>query len=193
VITRNIPKTSLALVWGTLAFAAIGCSHELPATRTGQAAGEWTYHLPATKGPYAQLALGSGGSSEAAKTSDDDVANALASLDRSSAAASKPRAVQPAKSQLMAAAQPAQAQPAQAQPAPAAEGASLPSERVTTHEPTQALASLSPTATETQQRYAAREAKAQKLESYKGGDAIVISAGALIVILLIVVLILLLR
>jgi hypothetical protein len=187
VITRNIQKTSLALVWGTFALAAVGCSHELPATRTGQAAGEWTYHLPATKGPYAQLALGSGGSSEAAKSSDADVADALASLDRSSRPARKPIAVHE-KSQPMAA-----NEPARAQAAPVLATDTLPSERVTTPAPSQALASVGPAQAEAQQRYATRAVKDQKLERYKGGDAIVISAGALIVILLIVVLILLLR
>ena len=41
-------------------------------------------------------------------------------------------------------------------------------------------------------RYAEREAQSQKLEQFRGGDAIVITTGTLIVVLLIVILILLL-
>jgi hypothetical protein len=41
-------------------------------------------------------------------------------------------------------------------------------------------------------RYAEREAQNQNLEKFRGGDAIVITSGALIVILLVVILILLL-
>lgn len=76
----------------------------------------------------------------------------------------------------------------QVTPEPAAEVVPAAPEQLATAQVT------APPADDDAQRYAAREQqpKSQALESYKAGDAIVITSGALIIILLVVILVLLL-
>jgi hypothetical protein len=67
----------------------------------------------------------------------------------------------------------------------------LPVAKTTPAEPAVMLATN--TQPDAERRYGEREAATKKLQDFRGGDAIVISAGALVIVLLIVILVLLLR
>jgi hypothetical protein len=185
VITRNKQDIVNIIALSALTFAAVGCTHALPEARHGQAAGEWTARLPTAPGPYAGLAFGKGGSSEPAEVKQDVAAQPmLAKLERP---AQHKQAARVIRHDAVAATEPVIEQPSAPQ-----EATALNAERVTTPD-TNVVASAEPAATSAEERYSDREAQSQKLQQYRGGDAIIISASALVIVLLIVVLILLLR
>lgn len=158
---------------GLITLAAIGCGANLPEPRDSRAAGEWQARLPSTQSPFGELAYGRGGNS--ARTADDDQP-LMAAQPLPKARPVKHVAPKRAPEQQAALALAMPELPAASEPAPAAAPVQL------------AQADLG-----AEQRYATREAQSEKLDQYRGGDAIVISAGALVVVLLIVILILLLR
>jgi hypothetical protein len=172
------------LTLGFFVTAAVGCAANLPETRQGRAAGEWQFHLPATRSAIGGLAFGSGGSAVPA--------------DR---AAKQEQPVQP----LIAAAVPAKSTPrvqrVRHAPAPPVAPVPAPLDTDDSREPPAAAPTttapapmqLAQAEASPEQRYREREATTPKLEQFRGGDAIVISVSALLIVLLIVILILLLR
>jgi hypothetical protein len=184
VITQRSRHIQI-LTLGFFVTAAVGCAANLPETRQGRAAGEWQFHLPATRSSIGGLAFGSGGSAVPA--------------DR---AAKQEQPVPP----LVAAAVPAKSTPRVQRvrhvPAPpvAPEPAPAPLDTDDSREPPAAAPTTAPAPVQLaqaeaspEQRYREREATTPKLEQFRGGDAIVISVSALLIVLLIVILILLLR
>jgi hypothetical protein len=192
VITRNKQQIVTALALSALTLAAIGCSHALPEARDSRAAGEWRYRLPTAPGPYAGLAFGRGGSSEPAQIAEPVASEQpmLAKLERPAQRKQSAHATRP--SQTL-----AKNDMAEKAEQPTQQAAVLDAARVTAPEAPTTVASATPADASADasadQRYAEREAKSQKLQDYRGGDAIIISASALVIILLIVVLVLLLR
>jgi hypothetical protein len=163
--------------------AAVGCA----TTNTkhhGLGAGQWEARLPTTASPIDELAYGKGGSSEPADSSLDglDDPNAVLALATPAPLAKlAPHKAQHRvlpKAKLALASQPAAA----ATPEPVAAPAPQP----------MAAQPVLLAQNDSASRYAAREQRAQKQQDFRGGDAIVITAGTLVVILLIVILILLL-
>lgn len=176
---------TVTLLGATLSFST-GCATG-GAQRHGIPAGEWQARLPTSRSPIDELAYGRGGASTPAQLSSDElVALAAPTPDDvlQPAAAAKVVAVHKsvARRPQLAAAKVEQPVSAVAQPAPAA---------VVTEAPAAPLLASNDVGME--QRYAARDQQASDQKQFRGGDAIVITAGALVVVLLIVVLILLLR
>jgi len=174
-MTRRLIET---LVLGLLTLAAIGCAGSLPEMRHGRAAGEWQVRLPSTPSTFGKLALGTGGNAQPATVREPDATQLLA--------ANKPAAKKHASSRIPQPSAPAvTAETAPASPSPEpmliAKQAEAPTQLASNTEPNPG------------QRYAQREADSRKLQEFRGGDAIIISASALVIVLLIVVLILLLR
>jgi len=162
---------------GLITLAAVGCGANLPEPRDGRAAGEWQARLPSTPSPFGQLAYGRGGSSVRAA---EDEAPLMASAQPLTKTRNAPTHVAPKRAQAKA------QQAAFALAMPELPAASEPAAEA-------APVQLAQADTGAEQRYAQRETQSEKLEQYRGGDAVVISAGALVVVLLIVILILLLR
>lgn len=167
-----------------ISLAAVGCAGQTPQAHDARAAGEWTFRLPQTRSPYADLAVAQGGAPTSLAMVDDALASTPATNPtqpaRKMRAASQPRPVL-AKN----AAQPAPApQPVAAMPEPVAAAPSQPEQ----------LALNTPAATDPNEelRYSQRDQQSQKQREFRGGDAIVISASALVIILLVIILILLL-
>jgi hypothetical protein len=171
------PASLLAIV-----VAAVGCAAQTPAARDAHLAGEWTFRLPETHSPYANLAIGQGGQP-----------STLGLVDEALAATESPkRAVAPAQSKKVPAVQLAKNSPA-ADPQPTAAALPEPAPSVQPAAPEQlALAAPPVTSAGEEQRYAQRESQSQKQRDFRGGDAIVISASAIVLVLLIVLLVLLL-
>lgn len=185
VITRNKQDIVNIIALSVLTFAAVGCTHALPDARHGQAAGEWTSRLPTAPGPYAGLAFGKGGSSEPAEVKQDAAAQPmLAKLERP---AQRKQAARVIRHDAVPATETVATQPSAPQ-----EATALNAERVSAPD-SNVVASAAPASASAEDRYADRETKSQKLQQFRGGDAIIISASALVIVLLIVVLILLLR
>jgi cobalamin biosynthesis Mg chelatase CobN len=172
----------------TLGVAASGCATGGTEAGHGLGAGQWQARLPATQSPIAGLAFGRGGSSERADlaaldsdTPDDVLRPTVTEVTMASKSVAKPAqrrvpsvaAFQPAPAAAVAQ---AETQPQQV-------------EAPVVTEPSQPLLA----ANDVDSRYAQREAQAQDQQKFRGGDAIVISAGAIVVVLLIVILVLLLR
>lgn len=160
------------LMIGMLATAAIGCAANIPQTRDARAAGEWQARLPTTPSTFGKLAYGSGGSSEPSRVVEPESQPLMATATQTKKLAKS------AKLTPRVAAKPAQPEP-------------LPAAKVAPVEPPVLLASNAEP--DPQQRYAERENKAQKLQEYRGGDAVVISGSVLLIVLLVVILVLLLR
>jgi hypothetical protein len=171
------------LALGFFVTAAIGCAANLPETRQGRAAGEWQFHLPATRSSIGGLAFGSGGGSvpadrAAAHEQPDQPLIAAAVPAKSTPRVQRARHVSPPP--LLPEAAPVDTHDSPEPPAAAPTTAPAPVQ----------LAQAEPSP---EQRYREREAITPKLEQFRGGDAIVISVSALLIVLLIVILILLLR
>jgi hypothetical protein len=168
-----------------MSLAAIGCASSNAKPVDARAAGEWTFRLPETRSPYASLAVAHGTEAELAKVTAGD-----AKPDEPLIAAERK-----AKPQRAAHVRPAPAAREPESSQPAAPPAEAP--QVSTDQPQELLALHTPAPASTSagsdaERYAGREANAQKQREYRGGDAIVISASALVIILLVVILLLLL-
>ena len=163
-----------------ISLAAVGCAGQTPQAHDARAAGEWTFRLPQTRSPYADLAVAQGGAPTSLAMVDDALASTPAQPAR------KPRpAPQPRQELAKNAAQPAPVlQPIAATPEPVAAAPSQPEQ----------LALNTPAATDPNEelRYSQRDQQSQKQREFRGGDAIVISASALVIILLVIILILLL-
>jgi cobalamin biosynthesis Mg chelatase CobN len=170
---------TLGVLSASLGLFGAGCATGSDQVRHGVGAGYWeanSLSLPSRQSPIEAMAFGRGGNSEPA--SDMGVDAALASLDS--------RSLQPQ-------AKATNAKLVAAHKAPAVEQAA--------QQPVQATAERSVTAEQpvlvaanTQEsRYASREAQSQDQQKFAGGDAIVITSGAIVLVLLIVLLVLLLR
>jgi hypothetical protein len=178
VITKR-HQHSIQFVLGLLVTAAVGCAGNIPDTRQARAAGEWRFRLPTTQSAVGGLAYGRGGSSEPAVSAPDSQPL------MASANASK-TTVHVAHVRRTNAAPVAAPTPALTDPASTSQPNAAP---IAASEPVQvAQADTNP-----EQRYGERETASKKLETFRGGDAIVIGAGTLVVVLLIVILVLLLR
>ncbi|HET8938113.1 MAG TPA: hypothetical protein VFN67_31940 [Polyangiales bacterium] len=167
------------LLSASLSLLGFGCATGSGDVRHGAGVGYWegrVVTMPSRQSPIAAMAFGRGGSSEPA--SDLGVDDALAALDRSAVA-------QPRAAKLVAETKTAKpvAPPIEQTQAPAAES------RV--HLDQQFPVLLAENTQES--RYASREAQSDKQQKFAGGDAIVITSGAIVLVLLIVLLILLLR
>jgi hypothetical protein len=175
----------VTLLGASLGFST-GCATG-GAQRHGIPAGEWQARLPTSRSPIDELAYGRGGSGTPAQLGSDELA-ALASPAPDDvlqpAAAAKVVAVHKpaARRPQLAAAKVEQPVSAAPEPAPAP---------IVTESPAAPLLASNDVGVE--QRYAQRDQQASDQKQFRGGDAIVITAGALVVILLIVILILLLR
>lgn len=163
---------------GLIVAAATGCAGNISESRHGIAAGQWNVRLPTAQSPVASLAYGKGGNAQPAAAAD------AAQLPLLAAAPLQKRA-QPVVRRSQAAVPTAVTEPVppqvEEQLSPAAPQPSA-SEAVMLAQADEAA----------DQRYSQRQANSRQLENYKGGDAIVITAGAVLVIALIVILILLL-
>jgi hypothetical protein len=182
VITQRSRHIQI-LTLGFFVTAAVGCAANLPETRSGRAAGEWQFQLPATRSSIGGLAFGRGGSSAPAERT---------------ATPEQPTQL------LAAAAVPAKSTPRVQRvrhvPAPPVLPEAAPVDTHDSQEPPAAAPTVAPAPVQLAQaeaspvqRYREREASTPKLEQFRGGDAIVISVSALLIVLLIVILILLLR
>lgn len=164
---------------GLIVAAASGCAGNISESRHGIAAGQWNVRLPTAQSSVAGLAYGRGGNSQRAASADENAQPLLA-------AAPVQKRAQPVVRHTKAAVQTAVSEPVPPQveenlaPAAPEQSASAPV----------MLAQADQTTVD--QRYSQRQANSRQLENYKGGDAIVITAGAVLVIALIVILILLL-
>ena len=181
-MTRSLATTRLI---GLLATAAIGCAGTLPEARHGVAAGEWQVHLPSAPGPFARLALGRDSHSQPAIDSQSEAPQLVATANPP--AVKKHARISPKTPSAVTAV-------ALSTPPPLAVESNAPSlaEPMARAAPTPTLLA-SANQTTAEQRYAQRDSESRKLQDFKGGDVIVISAGALVIVLLIVILILLLR
>jgi hypothetical protein len=183
VSTRRVTLTSLSRPATLLAIvvAAVGCAAQTPVARDARLAGEWTFRLPETHSPYANLAIGHGGQPSTLGLVDE----ALAST------AGPERAAPQAKPRQRPAATLAKQTSA---PAPQLTAASLPAPApsVRPEQPEQLALNAPPVSPSEEQRYSARESQSQKQREFRGGDAIVISLSALVIIVLVVILLLLL-
>ncbi|HKP57075.1 MAG TPA: hypothetical protein VJV78_10155 [Polyangiales bacterium] len=176
ITCSSCPASLLAIV-----VAAVGCAAQTPVARSPRAAGEWTFRLPETHSPYANLAIGQGGQPSTLGLVDD----ALAST------AGPERAAREAKPRKLAATQLAKQSAAPA-PQPIAAAPATPAPIARPEQPEQLALNTPPVTTSEEQRYAQRESQSQKQRDFRGGDAIVISLSALVIIVLVVILILLL-
>lgn len=171
----------MGVLSASLSLFGLGCATGSDQLRHGTGAGYWETSipsLPSRQSPIEAMAFGRGGSSEPA--SDMGVDAALAALDS--------RSLQPqaANAKLVAARKAAPIENAREQVA---------------DQPVQATAENNVAvdqpvllAENTQEsRYASREAQSQDQQKFAGGDAIVITSGAIVLVLLIVLLVLLLR
>jgi len=163
-----------------LSLFGLGCATGSDQVRHGVGAGYWEANipsLPSRQSPVEAMAFGRGGSSKPA--SDMGVDAALAALDS--------RSLQPqANAKLVAArnAAPIQTHSEQVAEQPvqaAAEGNATVEQPVLLADNTQ------------ESRYASRETQSQDQQKFAGGDAIVITSGAIVLVLLIVLLVILLR
>ena len=180
MIERRVLERSSIVLCSILALAAVGCANQTPTPRDARAAGEWTFRLPQTRSPYADLAIAHGSGDSGALAMVDD---ALDTTPAATTAPAKPRPV--AKRTVVAQAEPALA----AKSAPQPMAASV----MATPVPAEPLAMNVPkTSQSDEQRFSQREQQSQKQRDFRGGDAIVISASALVIILLVVILILVL-
>jgi len=170
------PASLLAIV-----VAAIGCAAQTPVARDARPAGEWTFRLPETHSPYANLAIGQGGQPSTLGLVDDALASS----------AGPERAAPQAKLRQRPAPQLAK-QAAAPAPQPTAAETPAPTPSVRPDQPEQLALNTPPVTPSEEQRYSQRESQSQQQRDFRGGDAIVISVTTLIIVLLIVVLILLL-
>lgn len=187
-IRRASGRLTRCLLLPLLGLAAIGCASTNSKPVDARAAGEWTFRLPETRSPYASMAVAHGTDAELAKLSADQLESAPAEAGTyATERKAKPRPVVRAR-------QAAPAVPKAVHPQPTAP----PTEPEPVATPSPELLALNTPAPTTQpagddaQRYAGREAKAERQREYRGGEAVVISVSALLIILLVVVLILLL-
>jgi len=175
---------TVTLLGASLSFAS-GCATGAQ-TRHGIPAGQWQARLPTTRSPIDELAFGRGGSGTPAAPDE------LASL----AAPAPDEVLQP-----MAAAKTVAVAKPNLRRAPLAAATTAPAPAVPAAEPAQVTPEAAPASAPllaqndapVESRYAQREADSRDQQKFRGGDAIVISAGALVVVLLIVILVLLLR
>ena len=174
---------SLGVLSAALSLFGLGCATGSDQVRHGIGAGYWEANipsLPSRQSPIEAMAFGRGGSSEPA--TDMGVDAALAALDS--------RSLQPAaaasNAKLVAARKPAPVQTKSDQVAAQPEQATVAS-NVTVEQPVLLAANTQ------ESRYASREAQSQDQQKFAGGDAIVITSGAIVLVLLIVLLVLLLR
>jgi len=170
-------------VLGLMVAAAVGCASNMPDAKDARAAGEWRFRLPATPSPYGTLAYGSGGSSEPAAQLAE--ADDLKLVPATPAAKREPSVTRP----RLASVKPQ----AKSLPSPKSDPQIVEQPVATAAAPAPAPVLLASNSAAPETRYAQREAKSQKLQEYRGGDAIVISGGVLLIVLLIVILVLLLR
>jgi hypothetical protein len=179
----------------SLSLLGFGCATGGSEVRHGIGAGQWEARLPTTRSPIQSMAYGRGGSSEPA--ADLGLDDALAALDRSalerSAAATQPLAAPRVQNRVAARKAPREQPAAATLTAPvekAAEPAPTSAELASRVQVDEPLALAQNTA---DNRYAEREAQAKEQQKFAGGDAIVITSGAILLVLLIVLLVLLLR
>jgi cytoskeletal protein RodZ len=170
----------LGVLSASLSLFGLGCATGSDEVRHGVGAGYWETSipsLPSRQSPIEAMAFGRGGNSTPA--SDMGVDAAMAALDS--------RVVQPqaTNAKLVAAKKAApvniEKQQVADQPVQVAESNVTVDQPVLLAENTQ------------ESRYASREAQSQDQQKYAGGDAIVITSGAIVLVLLIVLLVLLLR
>jgi hypothetical protein len=165
---------SLTLILCTASLAAIGCASS-GAAHPKFGAGEWRVHLPATSSPIDELTHGSGDDKPAAHVPVDQPLPSASVIPVAPAEAGAPD-----KPRLKRAPRRAPVVVSAAAAVPAAEPVAAP------------VAAPEPAPT-TVARYEAREQAAAKQQSYRAGDAIVItSALAVTAIVIITVLMILL-
>jgi cobalamin biosynthesis Mg chelatase CobN len=174
----------LGALSASLSLFGLGCATGSDAVRHGVGAGYWESSvpsLPSRQSPIEAMAFGRGGSSERAALKDSDM-GVDAALD-----SRRPQATQTLNAKLVAARKPAPV--------------NTEKREQVADQPVQASAESNVTvdqpvllADNTQEsRYASREAQSQGQQKFAGGDAIVITSGAIVLVLLIVLLVLLLR
>lgn len=172
------------LLVGLVFTASAGCAGNIDQLRHGRAAGEWQVRLPESRSTVGELAMGRGGSSEAAKSWFDETSDVSFESQPPVADAGKRK---PRATRLRKTATPA---PQHAEPgAPALQPAELPKRSAP-----QSLAPVEYAMADTSAhaRYAERESSSQQQQQFKGGNLIIIGVSSLVVILLVVLLILLL-
>jgi hypothetical protein len=183
---KNYCKLLSALaVGGAL---ASGCATGGQKVHDAQYAGLWKVRLPASQGVYG---LGkAGGNAGAATAAVQPVTNVDEYLKPEYAKATTPRAVPMRERRLLAASATPVATPVVAATEPEPTPALTPTPAPVTQPAPYALRS-EPRPDELE-RYATREARSQREQSFRGGDAIVISLSAIVIIGLIILLIVLL-
>jgi hypothetical protein len=180
--SRNI----LSIAFATLAIASAGCATGSQQVREQRPAGVWQVRLPASQsllGAYA-----AGGASGIAADHTSRPANIDAYLKPGYAKAAAPRAPLASKR-----APEAIAKAPSAAPAPLVmPTAPAPNPSVAAANAPEQYASRTETVRGDLERYAQRDARAERAKDFRGGDVLVISVGTLIVVLLVVLLIVLL-
>jgi len=167
---------SLGVLSAALSLFGLGCATGSDQVRHGTGAGYWEANipsLPSRQSPIEAMAFGRGGSSKPA--SDMGVDAALAALDS--------RSLQPQASAKLVAAR--KATPVQTKSEQPVQTAAL--STATVEQPVLLAENTQ------ENRYASREAQSEDQQKFAGGDAIVITSGAIVLVLLIVLLVLLLR
>jgi len=172
----------LGVLSASLGLFGAGCATGSDQVRHGAGAGYWEASmpsLPSRQSPIEAMAFGRGGSSKPA--TDMGVDAALAALDsqslRGHAQASNAKLVAAHKATPIQTREQVAEQPVQAAAA----------SNVTAEQPILLAANTQ------ESRYASREAQSQDQQKFAGGDAIVITSGAIVLVLLVVLLVLLLR
>jgi cobalamin biosynthesis Mg chelatase CobN len=172
----------LGVLSASLGLFGAGCATGSDQVRHGVGAGYWEANipsLPSRQSPIEAMAFGRGGNS--APASDMGVDAALAALDsrsvRDGSVSANAKLVAARKAAPVETREQVAQQPVQA----TAESNVTASQPVLLAENTQ------------ESRYASREAQSQDQQKFAGGDAIVITSGAIVLVLLIVLLVLLLR
>lgn len=167
-----------------LSLFGLGCATGSDQVRHGMGAGYWETSmptLPSRQSPIEAMAFGRGGSAEPA--SDMGVDAALAALD----SRGSQRAVAATNAKLVAAKQAAPVEVAEKREQVVAQPEHAAPSNVTVDQPVLLAENTQ------ESRYASREAQSQDQQKFAGGDAIVITSGAIVLVLLIVLLVLLLR
>lgn len=179
----NYRRWVAGLFGASLTLLGFGCATGSGEIRHGNGAGYWegrAVTLPARQSPIEAMAFGRGGNSQ--RASDFGVDDALAAYDSAAARPDAPRSAKVVAARKAAAPeQVAMADVKEQTPAPVAESRVQMDQPVLLAENTQ------------ESRYASREAKSEEQQKFAGGDAIVITSGAIVLVLLIVLLVLLLR
>jgi hypothetical protein len=179
-------RNTLSIALAALAIAFAGCATGSQQVREQRPAGVWQVRLPASQGLLDSYAAG-----RATGIAADDArrpANIDAYLKPEYAKATAPKASRASKRVPEAIAKAPDAVPTLvATPLPAA-----PPPIVEAASPPQEYASRTDSVRDDLERYAQRDARAERAKDFRGGDVVVISVGTLILVLLIVLLVVLL-